>query len=70
MKIICKLRHVLIDINKTQLELSSQVGITPANMSKIARGDTMPKIDTALLIAHYCGKSIEEIWKIEGLEEI
>lgn len=65
MIIVCKLKHVLIDINMSQSKLALLVGITEANMNKIANGKSMPRVDTALLIAHFCGKAIDEIWQIK-----
>lgn len=66
MIIVCKLKSVLLDIRKSQTELADYVGLTKANMSLIANGHAMPKIDTALMIARFCGKSVEDIWKIEN----
>jgi putative transcriptional regulator len=59
---ICKLKDILDERMMKQSALAKRVGITETTMSKIVKGETEPKLSTALKIAEVLGMSVHDIW--------
>lgn len=59
---ICKLKNILDERMMKQSALAKRVGITETTMSKIVKGETEPKLSTALKIAEVLGMSVHDIW--------
>lgn len=64
MKLKCRLRVILAELEITQQELLQRMEkpIANASMSQIVRGSSMPTLLTAFMIAKALNMKIEEIW--------
>lgn len=51
----------------TQKQLANILGIEERSVSRYEEKDSLPRVDTAVKIAHYFGYSVEEM--VEGEEE-
>ena len=66
MKLSTTLRRCRFDSHEmTQQELADVVGVTRQTISSIEKSRFVPSALLALKIAHYFGKSVEEIFFIE-----
>lgn len=55
-------------LNKTQFELSSEMGISEEELSLLERRKTDPKLSTIQLIASYMGITVSDLLKAEDDE--
>ncbi|WP_010276370.1 helix-turn-helix transcriptional regulator [Paenibacillus senegalensis] len=64
MELKCRLRVILAEMDMTQQELIKRMDkpISNSSMSQIVRGDTLPTLTTAYMIAKALNKPIEQIW--------
>ena len=53
---------------KTQFELSSEIGISEEELSLLERGKTDPKLSTIQLIASYMGVTVSDLLRTEDDE--
>ena len=56
--------------NKTQFEMSSEIGISEEELSLLERGQTDPKLSTMQKIASYMGITVSELLSTEDRETI
>ncbi len=58
------MRVILAEMDMTQQELIKRMDkpISNSSMSQIVRGDTLPTLTTAYMIAKALNKPIEQIW--------
>jgi len=62
----CRLKEILLtefnDMHQT--ELAKALNMSDGHLSQIATGKIIPSLKTAIRIAKYLGKHVEDIWKI------
>lgn len=71
--IICELENILFEMNKgkkasekiRQIHIANALKLRPASISLIVRGEQLPSLENALLIAKYLKRPVEEIWKLD-----
>lgn len=58
------MRNTLIEArgNKTQAEISAEIGITQKYLSKLELGQRNPSVKVAVRIASHYGKSVETLF--------
>ena len=56
--------------DKTQFEMSSEIGISEEELSLLERGQTDPKLSTMQKIASYMGITVSELLSTEDRETI
>ena len=56
--------------DKTQFEMSSEIGISEEELSLLERGQTDPKLSTMQKIASYMGITVSELLSTEDREMI
>lgn len=64
-----KLKLARIEANLTQQQLASAIGITRQTVGLIEADKYNPSIKLCLLIAHVTGKSLDELFWIERMDE-
>lgn len=52
--------------DKTQFEMSAEIGISEEELSLLERGKTDPKLSTIQMIASYLGLTVSELLRVEG----
>lgn len=57
-------------LNKTQFELSSEIGISEEELSLLERGKTDPKLSTIQLIASCLGVTVSDLLSTEDDEAV
>ena len=55
-------------LNKTQFELSSEIGISEEELSLLERRKTDPKLSTIQMIASYMGITVSDLLRTEDDE--
>lgn len=61
-KVVCSLRAMRELFGRPLHEVAYHAGISPATLSKLERG-AVPLVTTALRLARYFERPVEEIWK-------
>lgn len=58
------MRNALIEARgaRTQMDISSEIGITQKYLSKLERGQRVPSLKIAIKIASYYNKSVESLF--------
>lgn len=71
--IICELENILFEMNKgkktsekiRQIHIANALKLRPASVSLIVRGEQIPSLENALLIARYLNRPVEDIWRLD-----
>ncbi|MBP0725514.1 helix-turn-helix transcriptional regulator [Bacillus sp. RG28] len=62
MKLRCKLKSIFADRGIRQKEFAPKIGLSESGLSDLVRNISIPKLDTALLIANELDMDVKEIW--------
>ena len=65
-----QLKQYRVMQEKTQFEMSSEIGISEEELSLLERGQTDPKLSTMQKIASYMGITVSELLSTEDRETI
>jgi len=65
--VINKIKEFRKEKGVTQLEMARDLKITRQTVIAIEKGKYNPSIELSLKIAHYFGVSVEDIFKLEGV---
>jgi len=59
------MRVLRAEENLTQEELAKEVGVTRVTINCVERGEYLPSLELALLIARRFGQTVEEVFIVE-----
>ena len=65
LKVSNRLRVLRAEANLTQEELAKEVGVTRVTINCVERGEYLPSLELALLIARRFSRSVEEVFIVE-----
>ena len=65
-----KLKEIRSRANLKQSELASLAGVERQSINMYERGDTLPRVDSALAIAAILGVKVEDIWPAPEIETV
>lgn len=71
--LICELESILFEMNKgkkttdkiRQVHIANTLKMRTASVSLIVRGEQIPSLENALLIAKLVNRPVEEIWRLD-----
>lgn len=59
----CRLKVMMVELDIRQTELAAAVGKSRSAINQVANGKHEPELETAIRIAQFIGKPVEEIWQ-------
>ena len=65
LKVSNRMRVLRAEENLTQEELAKEVGVTRVTINCVERGEYLPSLELALLIARRFGQTVEEVFIVE-----
>lgn len=65
LKVSNRLRVLRAEENITQEKLAEDVGVTRVTINCLERGEYLPSLELALLIARRFGRTVEEVFIVE-----
>jgi putative transcriptional regulator len=66
LKVSNRLRVLRAEENITQEALAHDVGVTRVTINCVERGEYLPSLELALLLARRFGRTVEEVFIVEG----
>lgn len=73
-KVTCYLDDVLLDLKRkgrrvTKVEIAKTLNTSKQAITTIAQGKNRPLLENALLMADYLGVGLDDLWKLEWINE-
>jgi putative transcriptional regulator len=65
LKVSNRMRVLRAEENITQEKLAQEVGVTRVTINCVERGEYLPSLELALLIARRFGRTVEEVFIVE-----